>query len=113
MKMGCAYHVTLRGMKGLPETGILANKSLKENLLNYGSSEVDHIPGIFKHTVWPVWVTLVMDILELSILANNRCPETPLKDRRILDLRALLWNHIAAGLCTLVSFSTTGSYVNI
>ena len=48
-------------MYGLPQAGILANKLLKERLLQNGYFEVPHTPGLFRHKTRPVWFTLVVD----------------------------------------------------
>ena len=48
-------------MYGLPQAGILANKLLKERLLQNDYFEVPHTPGIFRHKTRPVWFTLVVD----------------------------------------------------
>jgi hypothetical protein len=61
VKNGFVYCEIIRGMYGLPEAGVLANKLLKERLLKFGYSEVDHTPGLFKHETRPVWFTLTVD----------------------------------------------------
>ena len=48
-------------MYGLPHAGILANKLLKEKLLQNDYFEVPHTPGLFRHKARPVWFTLVVD----------------------------------------------------
>ncbi len=48
-------------MYGLPQSGILANKLLKECLAEHGYHELPHTPGLLKHYTRPVWVTLVVD----------------------------------------------------
>ena len=50
-----------KGMYGLPQSGILSNKILKERLTEYGYNEVSHTPGLYKHDTIPVWFTLVVD----------------------------------------------------
>ncbi len=49
------------GMYSLPQSGILANKFLKECLAEHGYHELPHMPGLFKHETRPVWFTLVVD----------------------------------------------------
>ena len=61
IKNGFVYCEIVRGMYGLPEAGVLANKLLKERLAKHGYSEVDHTPGLFKHETRPVWLTLTVD----------------------------------------------------
>ena len=52
---------TRRGMYGLPQSGMLANKLLKEHLAVDGYFELPHTPGLFKHETRPVWFTLTAD----------------------------------------------------
>ena len=51
----------LRGMYGLPQSGILANKLLKKRLAKQGYYELPHTPGIFLHETRQIWFTLVVD----------------------------------------------------
>ena len=50
-----------KGMYGLPQAGILANKLLKERLGKKGYYEVPHSPGLWTHTWRPITFTLVVD----------------------------------------------------
>ena len=43
-----------RGMYGLPQAGVLANKLLKERLIKHGYYEVPHTPGLFRHVSRPI-----------------------------------------------------------
>ena len=45
----------------LPQSGILANKLLKEHLALHRYRELPHTTGLFKHNSRPVWFTLVVD----------------------------------------------------
>ena len=55
------YMEIIRGMYGLPQAGVLANKLLKERLQKHGYHEVEHTPGLFTHETRPIWFTLVVD----------------------------------------------------
>ena len=48
-------------MYGLPQSGILANKILRERLLKLGYYEMHHTPGLWKHISQPISFTLVVD----------------------------------------------------
>ena len=61
VKNGYVYIEIQRGMYGLPQAGILANKLLKERLLKNDYFEVLHTPGLFRHKTRPLWFTLVVD----------------------------------------------------
>ena len=60
IKNGFVYCEIIHGMYGLPESGSLANKLLKERLEEHGYIEVDHTPGLFKHETRPIWFTLTV-----------------------------------------------------
>ncbi len=55
------YIEICRGMYGLPQAGILANKLLKKRLARHGYFEVPHTPGLWKHISHPVWFNLCID----------------------------------------------------
>jgi len=50
-----------KGMYGLPQAGILANKLLKKRLAKQGYYELPHTPGLWKHISRPIAFTLVVD----------------------------------------------------
>ena len=50
-----------KGMYGLPQAGILANKLLKKRLARYGYFEMPHTPGLWRHISRPIAFTLVVD----------------------------------------------------
>ena len=58
VKNGYVYIEIQRGMYGLPQAGILANKLLKERLPQNDYFEVPHTRGLFWHKTRPVWFTL-------------------------------------------------------
>ncbi|KAL7460263.1 hypothetical protein ACHAXS_000725 [Conticribra weissflogii] len=51
----------IRGINGLPQSGISANKLLKKRLKPHGYYEVPDTPGLFKHESRPIQFTLVVD----------------------------------------------------
>jgi hypothetical protein len=61
VKNGFVYCEIMRGMYGLPEAGILANKLLKTRLKEHDYFEVKQTPVLFKHETRPVWFTLSVD----------------------------------------------------
>jgi hypothetical protein len=50
-----------KGMYGLPQAGILANKLFKERLVHHGYFEQPHTLGLWKHVTRPVWFNLHVD----------------------------------------------------
>ena len=54
VKNGYVYYEIVRGMYGLPQAGILANKLLKERLAVHDYYEVAHTPGLFTHKARPI-----------------------------------------------------------
>ena len=61
VKNGYVYIEIQKGMYGLPQAGILANKLLKTRLADHDYYEVPHTPGLFTHKTRPIWFTLVVD----------------------------------------------------
>ena len=61
VKNGFVYCSIIRCMYGLPQSGILANKLLRERLLKHGYYEMPHTPGFWKHVSRPVSFTLTVD----------------------------------------------------
>ncbi len=55
------YMEIQKGMYGLPQAGILANKLLKKQLALHGYFEQPHMPGLWKHVSCPVWFNLCVD----------------------------------------------------
>ena len=55
------YCKVTKGMYGLPQAGILANKLLKKRLKPHGYYEVKLTPGLWKHISRPIQFTLVVD----------------------------------------------------
>ena len=50
-----------KGMYGLPQAGILANKQLRTHLATQGYSQVPLTPGLFRHVTRDISFTLVVD----------------------------------------------------
>jgi hypothetical protein len=50
-----------KGMYGLPQAIILANKLLKEGLAHHGYFEQPHTQGLWKHVTYPMWFNLCVD----------------------------------------------------
>jgi hypothetical protein len=50
-----------RGMYGLPQSGLLANKLLEERLNKHGYLQSKLVPGLWKHDTRPIQFTLVVD----------------------------------------------------
>ena len=61
IKNGYIYMEIRRGMYGLPQAGIIANKMLRDHLAKYGYYEVAHTPGLFKHFYRPISFSLIVD----------------------------------------------------
>jgi hypothetical protein len=51
---GYVYMDIRKGMYGLPQAGILANKLLKKRLACHGYFEQPHTPGLWKHATCPI-----------------------------------------------------------
>jgi len=58
---GYVYMEIQKGMYGLPQAGVQANKLLKERLAQHGYFEQPHTPCLWKHVSCPVWFNVCMD----------------------------------------------------
>eukprot|EP00957_Ditylum_brightwellii_P182534 13904806-Ditylum_brightwellii.AAC.1 len=56
-----------KGMYGLSQAGILANKLLTEQLAEHGYYPIQHTPGLWCHKWRPVKFTLVVDDFGVKI----------------------------------------------
>jgi hypothetical protein len=60
-KNGSIYIRAKRGMYGLPQAGLLANKLLEICLNKHGYRQSKLVPGLWKHNTRPIQFTLVVD----------------------------------------------------
>ncbi len=60
-KDGWVYLEMRRGVWGLPQAGILANKKLRQKLAPFGYHKCVETPGLWKHASRPLTFTLVVD----------------------------------------------------
>eukprot|EP00957_Ditylum_brightwellii_P048466 3677640-Ditylum_brightwellii.AAC.1 len=58
---GFVYMELRKGMYGLPQAGILANRLLTKRLATKGYRPCHHTPGLWKHDLRPVWFSLAAD----------------------------------------------------
>ena len=61
VKNGYVYCEIVRGVYGLPQAGILADKLLRERLAVHNYYEVPHMSGLFTHKTRPIWFALTVD----------------------------------------------------
>jgi hypothetical protein len=60
-----------KGMYGLPQAGILANKLLEKRLAIHGYYKQPHTPGLFKHKSRPVWFNLAVDNFGIKYIGKD------------------------------------------
>ena len=77
-KNGFVYMQIEKGVYGLPQAGILANKLLWEQLTKRGYFELPHTPGLWTHVHRPVWFTLVVDYFRVKFFGKEH-------DQHLLD----------------------------
>jgi hypothetical protein len=65
------YMEIRRGMYGLPQAGILANKLLKEHLARHGYFEHTHTPGLWKYVSQPIWFNLCVDNFGIKYIGDK------------------------------------------
>jgi len=68
---GSVYMEIRKGMYGLPQAGVLANKLLKERLARHGNFEQPHTPGLWKHVSRPVWVNLCVEDFGIKYIGRE------------------------------------------
>jgi hypothetical protein len=68
---GCIYMEFCKGMYGLPQVGILANKLLKNHLAKHGYFEQPHTPGLWKHESRPVRFNLAVDDFGIKYIGEE------------------------------------------
>ena len=68
---GYVYMEIRRGIYGLPQDGILANKLLRKRLGRHGYFEVQHTPGLWKHISCPVWFNLCVDDFGVKYIGDE------------------------------------------
>jgi hypothetical protein len=68
---GYVYMEICKGIFGLPQAGILANKLLKKRLAKHGYFEQPHTPSLWKHESHPVWFNLAVDDFEIKYIGKE------------------------------------------
>jgi hypothetical protein len=65
------YMEIRKGMYGLPQASILANKLLKKRLTMHGYFEQPHTPGLFSHKTRPIWFNLAVDNFGIKYIGKD------------------------------------------
>ncbi len=65
------YMEIRKGMYGLPQAGIIANKLLKKCLATHGYFEQPHTPGLFSHEFRPIWFNLAVDDFGIKYISKD------------------------------------------
>jgi hypothetical protein len=68
---GYAYIEIRKGMYGLPQAGILANKLHKERLACHGYFKQLHTLGLWKHAIFLVWFNLCVDNFGIKYIGRE------------------------------------------
>jgi hypothetical protein len=68
---GYVYIEICKGMYGLPQAGILANKLLEKRLAKHSYFKQPHTPGLWKHESCPVWYNLVVDDFGIKYIGKE------------------------------------------
>jgi hypothetical protein len=68
---GKVYIEIQKGMYGLPQAGILANKLLQRNLAKDGYRPTKHTHGLWKHDTHPISLLLVVDDFEAKYVGRE------------------------------------------
>jgi hypothetical protein len=65
------YMEIRKGMYGLPQAGILANKLQKKRLAKHGYFKQPHTPGLFSHESCPMWFNLAVDNFGIKYIGED------------------------------------------
>lgn len=71
VKNGQVYLQIEKGLYGLPQTRILANKLLRKRLKPHGYYKLPYTPGLWKHISQPVQFSLVVDDFSIKYVGEQ------------------------------------------
>ncbi len=70
--LNCYVYMEIwRGMYGLPQAGILANKLLWQHLGWHNYFKVQHMSGLWKHISSPIWFNLCVNYFGVKYIGNE------------------------------------------
>jgi hypothetical protein len=87
-KNGSIYIRAKRGMYGLPQAGLLANKLLRKRLNKHGYWQSKLVPGLWKHNTRPIQFTLLdVDDFGIKYIGKEHAQhlKNALEERRTLQ----------------------------
>jgi hypothetical protein len=82
---GYIYVEICKGMYGLPQASIIANKKLTKHLAKHGYKPMTHTPGLWKHNQQPVHFSLIIDDFGIKYVGQEH-------DKHLLSTIALLYS---------------------
>ncbi len=68
---GYVFMEIQKGMYGLPQARILANKLLKKQLAMHGYHKQPHTPGLSKHDSCPIWFNLAVNDFGIKYIGED------------------------------------------
>ena len=68
---GYVYCEIQKGMYGLPQAGIIAQKLLKERLVKHGYHQSKTTPGLWKHDTRPINFSLVVNDFRVKYVGEQ------------------------------------------
>ena len=71
IKDGSVYTMTIHGMYGLPQAGLLANELLEKRPNKHGYQQSKLVPGLWKHDWHPMQFTLVVDDFGIKYIGKE------------------------------------------
>jgi hypothetical protein len=85
---GKVYIEIQKGMYGLPQAGILTNKSLRRNLAKDGYRPTQHTHGLWTHDTRPISFSLVVDDLGVKCVGREHAEHLMACIKKIITFRA-------------------------
>jgi hypothetical protein len=68
---GWVYLEIRKGMYGLKQSGLIANKLLQKRVAPFGYYPARHIPGIWLHKTRPIAFSLIVDDFEVKYVGKQ------------------------------------------
>jgi hypothetical protein len=85
---GNVYIEIQKGMYGLPQAGILANKLLQRNLAKDGYRPTQHTHGLWKHDTHPISFSLVVDDFGVKYVGREHAEHLMESNKKIITFPA-------------------------
>ena len=88
---GKVYVEIRKGIYGLTQASILANKLLQQNLVQFGYYQCKHTPGLWKHKTRPIMFVLVVDDFGVKYVGSEHVLYLLTALKTFNDIISVVW----------------------